>query len=189
MTSSVQMVASSPLQFKVPEVGQECWGSRVEMVSLKPVVVRPGPRDFLWSDGETDSGISFDTSFTWSNRVRDISGTDMYIERMALALIARSGAGCNTATGTPGAGGCEYYNPFSNALPFSAITGANPQYNAAVANSDALINYLTADTGSVSENESLVFEIILSGESGWALDGGNVSWAAGLQYRKILRLY
>ena len=129
--------------------------------------------------------ISFDTSLTWSSRERDIGGSDMYIERMAFALDGLGGANCDPSTGTPGVGGCEYYNPFSNAIPFSAVTGQpNPQYNPAVANSDALINWMTADTGSVSENEQLVFEAVFTGETNWELDGGVVGWAAGVQYRK-----
>ena len=136
-------------------------------------------------EGEINSGVSFDTSFSWSERVRDIGGNDMYIERIAFALDGLGGANCDPATGMPGVGGCEYYNPFSNAISFSPVTGViNPQYNAAVANSDALINWLTAETGAVSVNESLVFEMILSGESGLQLSGGNMGWAAGVQYRK-----
>ncbi len=135
--------------------------------------------------GETDSGISFDTSFSWSNRLRDIGGSDMFIERIAFAFDGLGGAACDPVTGTAGVAPCEYYNPFSNALAFSPVTNAtNPQYNAAVANSNDLINWLTADSGSISENETLVFEAILSGDSGWELGGGAAGWAAGLQYRK-----
>lgn len=136
-------------------------------------------------DGEFENGITFDTSLSWSNRERDIAGSDMYIERMAFALDGLGGAGCDPSTGTPGTGACEYYNPFSNALPFSPVTGVtNPQYNAAVANSDELIDWMTANTGSVSENDTLVFEAVFSGITNWDLDGGSVSWAAGVQYRK-----
>ncbi len=135
--------------------------------------------------GEFENGITYDTSLSWSNRERDISGSDMYIERMAFAIKGLGGAGCDPSTGTPGVGGCEYYNPFSNAIPFSAVTGAaNPFYNPAVGNSDDLINYMTADTGSVSENDTLVFEAIFAGDTSWELDGGIISWAAGVQYRK-----
>ncbi|MBO6657969.1 MAG: TonB-dependent receptor [Pseudomonadales bacterium] len=134
--------------------------------------------------GEFENGISYDTSVSWSRRERDIGGSDMFIERMAFAFDGLGGAGCDPATGTPGVGPCEYYNPFSNAIAVSAVTGLNnPQYNPAVANSDDLINWLTASTGSVSENETLVFEAIFSGDTDWQLSGGNVSWAAGLQYR------
>ncbi|MBA59287.1 MAG: TonB-dependent receptor [Gammaproteobacteria bacterium] len=135
--------------------------------------------------GDMNNGISFDASLTWSNRERSIGGSDMYIERMAFALDGLGGPGCDPASGTPGAGSCEYYNPFSNAVAVSAVTGAqNPQYNPAVANSGELINWLTASTGSVSENDQIVLEAIFTGDTEWELQGGNAGWAAGLQYRK-----
>ena len=135
-------------------------------------------------DGEFSNGIGFNLSMSWSERDRRLDGSDMYIERMALAIDGLGGANCNTATGTPGVGGCEYYNPFSNAIQVSAVNGAtNPQYNAAVANSDALIDYMTAQTFSRAINELLVFDAIFNGESGMALGGGNIGWAAGLQSR------
>ena len=100
-------------------------------------------------EGEFANGISFDASLSWSERDRTSSGSDMFIERMALALDGLGGPNCDAAAnlGTRGANGCEYYNPFSNAIQTSAVSGAvNPQYNAAVANSDSLINWLTART-------------------------------------------
>jgi outer membrane receptor protein involved in Fe transport len=134
--------------------------------------------------GEFGSGINFDVSLSYSKREREVIGSDMFIERMAFGLDGLGGPSCDQATGTPGAGGCEYYNPFSNAIQVSAVNGAtNPQYNAAVANSDELINWMTSATGSQSVNELLVFDAILSGESSWQLGGGNVGWAAGIQTR------
>ena len=136
-------------------------------------------------NGELANGISMDTSISWSLRERFITGSDMYIERMAFSLKGLGGASCDPSTGTPGQGGCEYYNPFSNALPFSPVSGNdNPQYNPAVANSNALIDWMTAETGSMSDNETLVFEAIFSGDTNWELGGGTAGWAAGGQYRK-----
>jgi iron complex outermembrane recepter protein len=136
-------------------------------------------------NGELANGISMDTSISWSLRERFITGSDMYIERMAFSLKGLGGASCDPTTGTPGQGGCEYYNPFSNALPFSPVSGNdNPQYNPAVANSNALIDWMTAETGSMSDNETLVFEAIFSGDTNWELGGGTAGWAAGGQYRK-----
>ena len=136
-------------------------------------------------NGELANGISMDTSISWSLRERFITGSDMYIERMAFSLKWLGGASCDPTTGTPGQGGCEYYNPFSNALPFSPVSGNdNPQYNPAVANSNALIDWMTAETGSMSDNETLVFEAIFSGDTNWELGGGTAGWAAGGQYRK-----
>ncbi|MDH3640549.1 MAG: TonB-dependent receptor [Gammaproteobacteria bacterium] len=136
-------------------------------------------------DGQFDNGIGFDVSVSWSERQRDIDGSDMFIERMAFAFDGLGGADCDPATGTPGVGPCEYYNPFSNALPRSAVTGMdNPQFNPAVANSSELIDWLTALTGSMTNNEQLVVEAIFNGETGFEMDGGNVGWAAGAQFRK-----
>ncbi len=134
--------------------------------------------------GSFENGVGFDVSLGWSSRERLVTGSDMYIERMAFAMDGLGGAGCDPATGTPGAGGCEYYNPFSNALPFSAVTGANPAYDPSVANSDALINWMTATTGSISTNEQLVFDAIFNGEMGVELGGGAIGWAAGVQVRQ-----
>lgn len=135
--------------------------------------------------GEFSNGIGFDVSVSWSERQRDIFGSDMFIERMAFAFDGLGGPGCDPATGTPGVGPCQYYNPFSNALERSAVTGAiNPNYDPTVANSDELIDWLTAFTGSFTTNEQLVFEAIFNGETNWELGGGVVGWAAGAQLRQ-----
>lgn len=135
-------------------------------------------------EGEFGEGIGFSVSASWSERERTVGGGDMFIERMAFALDGLGGAGCDQATGTAGVGGCEYFNPFSNAVEFSAITGANPFFDPAVANSDSLIDWLSAETGSVTVNESLVVEAIFNGQSGFELGGGTIGWAAGVQYRQ-----
>lgn len=138
--------------------------------------------------GTFDNGVGFDASLSWSQRDRSTNGPDMFIERMAFALDGYGGPNCDQVTavaaGTAGTGGCEYYNPFSNSIQRSAVNGAlNPQYNPAVANSAALINWMTADTGSTAVNELLVFEAVFNGETSWELGGGNVGWAAGFQSR------
>ena len=136
-------------------------------------------------EGEFNSGIGYNVSLSWSERERILGGSDMFIERMAFAFDGLGGPNCDPATGTPGVGGCLYYNPFSNALPFSPVTGVqNPQFNPAVQNSNELIDWLTATTGSTTTNETLVFEAIFNGETGFELGGGYVGWAAGVQYRE-----
>ena len=144
-----------------------------------------------WSmglDGETDNGIGFDVSLSRSERVRTLGGSDMFIERMAFALDGLGGPNCdrNTAfrNGTFGQNGCEYYNPFSNAIQVSAVTGVvNPQFNPAVANSAELINWLTADTGSKTTSKLTVFDAVFNALTDIELAGGNVGWAAGMQIR------
>ena len=139
-------------------------------------------------EGTFSNDIGFDISLSWSDRERNLEGSDTFIERLALGLDGFGGPNCDTAAafaaGTPGTGGCEYYNPFSNAIQTSAVSGAtNPQFNAAVANSDSLIAWMTGQTASKAVNELLVFEAIFNGETSWELDGGNVGWAAGFQTR------
>jgi len=139
-------------------------------------------------EGSFSNGVGFDVSLSWSDRERNLEGSDTFIERLALGLDGFGGPNCNTAAafaaGTPGVGGCEYYNPFSNAIQRSAVTGAvNPQFNPAVANSDELIAWMTGQTASKAVNELLVFEAIFNGETNWELGGGNVGWAAGFQTR------
>ena len=135
--------------------------------------------------GELSNGIGFDASLTWSDRRRDVDGSDMFIERMAFALDGFGGPQCDPSSGVSGVGACEYYNPFSNAIEFSPVTGINnPQFNPLVANSQELIDWLTASTGTLAENEQLVVEAIFTGESFWKFGGGAAEWAAGIQYRK-----
>jgi iron complex outermembrane receptor protein len=139
-------------------------------------------------DGTLSNGIDFDISASWSKRERSGTGSDMYIERMALALDGLGGPNCNQRAnfdaGLLGTNGCEYYNPLSNAIQTSAVNGAtNPQYNPAVANSDALIDWLTATTGSTTINELFVVDAVFTSETEISLGGGNIGWAAGLQWR------
>ena len=135
--------------------------------------------------GTLNNGIEIDASLSWSDRQRDVDGSDMFTERMAFALDGFGGPQCDPSIGSRGAGACEYYNPFSNAIEFSPVTGIqNPQFNPMVANSQALIDWLTASTGTLADNEQLVFEAIINGVSGWELKGGRAEWAAGVQYRK-----
>ena len=138
--------------------------------------------------GESETGIGFDVNLSWSERVRTLGGSDMFIERMAFALDGLGGPNCNRdaafAAGTFGQNGCQYYNPFSNAIQRSAVTGVvNPQFNAAVANSDELINWLTADTGSQTTSKLVVLDAVFNNTTDIELAGGNVGWAAGMQIR------
>lgn len=145
-----------------------------------------------------DDQLNYDVSVSWSKRQRDIGGHDMFIERMGYALNGFGGPDCDrsvtggdgttgvgTPVGTPGVGNCEYYNPFSNAIERSAVTGyVNPNYNPAVANSAEMLDWLIAETDSSTENELLVFDATFSGETGVQLGGGSMGWAVGGQVRR-----
>jgi iron complex outermembrane receptor protein len=137
-----------------------------------------------------DDAIIFNISASWSDRERTIGGTDMFIQNMGFALRGLGGANCDRdaafAAGTFGQGGCEYFNPFSNAIEVSTVNGfVNPQFNPAVTNSPELLDWLiTSDLSSTTENELFVLEAVFSGETGIEVGGGNIGWALGAQSRR-----
>ncbi|MES2896193.1 MAG: TonB-dependent receptor [Pseudomonadota bacterium] len=130
-----------------------------------------------------DSGIGWDTAVTYSE-TRNIQGTpDVIIERLQKALNGLGGPGC-TGT-TPGANGCQYFNPFSNAYPGNPVLGlTNPGYVSANANKPDLIRWMW-DFPSTEQTQSLlVVDAVVNGELPWELSGGQIGWAAGAQYRR-----
>jgi outer membrane receptor protein involved in Fe transport len=149
-----------------------------------------------------DQALNYDVSVSWSKRERFYGGQDMYVERMGLALKGYGGPNCTlpstvknadgsysftdptAAAAAAGVGGCEYYNPFSRAVPFSMLNGTtNAEYNSEVANSEGLLRHLIGERGTNQDNELLVFQAVFSGETGIELDGGNVGFAFGAQSR------
>ena len=136
-----------------------------------------------------DSAVNYDVGVTYSRRERILQANDMYVERMAFAIDGLGGDGCtpggtDPATSTPGAGPCEYYNPFSNAIYRSRINGTvNPAFNAAVANSDELLHWLYGAQKYKTVGDLLVWDAVLSGETAFSLPGGPIDYAAGLQVR------
>ncbi len=149
-----------------------------------------------------NQAMDYDISVSWSKRERFYGGQDMYVERMGLALKGYGGPNCSlpatvqnddgsysfadpaAAAAAAGVDGCEYYNPFSRAVPFSMLNGTdNADYNAAVANSEGLLRHLINERGSSQDNELLVFQAVFSGQTGIELAGGNVGYAFGAQSR------
>jgi iron complex outermembrane recepter protein len=135
-----------------------------------------------------DGSIHYDIGVNYSHRERVTETPDTSVERMAFALDGLGGPNCVPGpTAVPGAGGCEYYNPFSNAISQSVINGnLNPQYdptNTLAHNSVDLQKWLIQWQDYNIVNELLVWDAVLSGETGITLPGGAVGWAAGVQAR------
>ncbi len=144
--------------------------------------------------------VSYDVSVSYSKRERFIGGNDTYVERLGLALQGYGGPNCvlpgtvlDPVTGNyslapgaaaPGTNGCEYFNPFSRAIPFSVVNNTtNADYNPAVANSDELNRHLIGDRGANADNELLVFQAVVSGSTGFEIGGGEIGFALGAQSR------
>ena len=85
---------------------------------------------------------------------------------MAFALNGLGGAGCtpggsDPATSTAGVGPCQWFNPFSEAIHYSATKGVvNPTFQPAVANSQGPDQWLTLEGSGREINELLVWDVV-----------------------------
>ncbi len=136
-------------------------------------------------NGELGNGWGYDVSATYMQENLVRVGYDAVVDRLQLALRGLGGAGCNPVSGTPGAGGCQYFNPFSNAIASNFITGqTNPNFSQAVANDPNLIAWFFQPTSTDATSKLFVVDAVLNGETGINLPGGPIAWAAGGQFRK-----
>jgi iron complex outermembrane receptor protein len=155
-----------------------------------------GSREYdAWSfSGSYNGTLSNDVNYDFAATYSTVEGyrltNDTYVGGLSAALNG-FGLCADQITGTPnagavaGQGGCEYYNPFSNAIQASAITGAvNPGYVAGLENSVALADWLTDPTETTNDTSLLVLDGVFSGQSNVQAAGGSVGWAAGAQVRR-----
>lgn len=135
--------------------------------------------------GETGFyGISYDVGATYIREKADQQTTDILIDRLQRAMNGLGGLNC---TGNiPGANGCQYFNPFSNAYAGNPALGlTNPGFVSGGANSPELVAWLFDRQRFLSEQDTLVVDAVFSGRLPLTLPGGEIGWAAGAQYRKI----
>jgi iron complex outermembrane receptor protein len=125
-------------------------------------------------------------SMTWANYQRRRSSPGVVGSRLQDALNGLGGADCDPATGTPGVGGCLWFNPFANAGPGNPALGlTNPFYVPGNENSIELIEFLQIPNGVEETEDSFIVDLIFSGELDIDFGGGPIGWAAGAQYRKL----
>ncbi len=133
-------------------------------------------------NGEIGENISWDFGVTYMEDVGERKTNDTYIVRLNQALLGFGGPNCTGVVA--GAGGCQYYNPFSNAIPRGAFGGAaNPQYVPALANSASLVDWLTDPSYTEATTRLTTVDLVFSGQSGFELPGGTIGWAVGAQAR------
>jgi iron complex outermembrane receptor protein len=127
-------------------------------------------------------GIRYDLAGTFIRESQDQQTTDILITRLQNALNGFGGTGCSGTT--PGANGCQYFNPFSNAYPGNPALGlSNPGYVSANANSPALISSLFDRQHYQAVEDTYVIDGSLSAKLPIRLPGGQVALAVGGQYR------
>ncbi|HEY2750282.1 TonB-dependent receptor domain-containing protein [Phenylobacterium sp.] len=136
--------------------------------------------------GHTFDDIGWRVSATYQvNHGEAGAGPDISVTRLQLALRGLGGPGCNPVTGTPGAGGCEYFNPFSNAYTASkGLGGTNPfAAPSASNNSSTLLNWLHLQLTGDTYTELAVGEAVFNGQVPFDIGGGPIGWAFGVQAR------
>ncbi len=143
-------------------------------------------------------GIGYDVALTYGQEVARRTGYDTVVSRLQLAmrgfgsLASDPAGGCTageTANFTTNAGnnalGCYFFNPFSNAVQSNQITGqTNPGFNSALTNNPDLIRWFFPQVATKQTARLVVADAVLNGETGIALGGGNIAWAAGMQFRR-----
>ncbi|MHA6316293.1 TonB-dependent receptor domain-containing protein [Altererythrobacter sp. CAU 1778] len=113
---------------------------------------------------------------------------DIIGQRLQNALDGLGGPDCNVVTGTPGTGGCLYFNPFSNANAGNPVQGLdNPFYTGpdGVRNSNdpELIRWIYGNTGTWQVEEQFIADFLVSGPLGFGIGDNEVSFGLGAQYR------
>jgi iron complex outermembrane recepter protein len=133
--------------------------------------------------GDLTSDIDWSVAATYQSIQLESFQPDTYAQRFTAAVRGLGGPNCTGST--PGANGCVYFNPFSNAIAQGAINGqVNPQYQPALANSLDLVRWLSGERGSRPRSQAFVVDALVRGKTGIDLPGGEIGFAAGLQYRK-----
>jgi iron complex outermembrane receptor protein len=128
-------------------------------------------------------------------KINDVKqANDILVDRMQAALNGLGGANCTGAT--PGAGGCQYFNPFSSAIPSNVFTGAqNPGYVSGgtypgylpaqgLINDPSLVAWMYVPVQFERIYHNYVVDPIIRGDLGWELPGGPVAIAIGGQFRE-----
>jgi iron complex outermembrane receptor protein len=136
-----------------------------------------------------DGAFGYNLNVSWSRRDRKSNGYDVAVQNMAFALNGLGGPNCtpggaDPATSTAGQGPCQWFNPFSEAIAYSAAAGVgNPTFVPAVANSKELLQWLRLEGSGREINELLVWDAVFDKELDIKLPGGNVGVALGFQAR------
>ncbi|OXE36963.1 MAG: TonB-dependent receptor [Phenylobacterium zucineum] len=148
--------------------------------------------------GDFSNGIGYDIAVTYGQETGIRSGYDTVVSNFQLALrgygslASAGGNGCTaakTANFTTGAGdkslGCYYFNPFSNSTATNSISGqANPGFNAALANSPDLVAWFFRQGETKATAKLFVVDAVVNGKAPIKFAGGDLGWAAGVQFRR-----
>ncbi|MEE4383113.1 MAG: TonB-dependent receptor, partial [Pseudomonadales bacterium] len=131
--------------------------------------------------GDLTGSWTYDASLTRSERFIQTRGTDTNQQNLLLALNGLGGPLCNSATGAPGTGNCEYYNPFYSAF---FTPDGSPQTDPTLTNSPELLNWMVGEFRTNQEATQTVADIVVTGDVLEMPNGLPLSMAIGAQMRR-----
>lgn len=148
---------------------------------------------------------------TYTEYDRYFEGTDNFVDLLQNSLAGFGGESCAYATpqsragmtaeqlaAVAGTNGCHFFNPFSTAIAANTITGqVNPNYagtnnplgldlapGAGLINDASTVDDFYTIINRRANTRQWVADLVLSGETGVALGGGEIGFAVGAQYRR-----
>jgi iron complex outermembrane receptor protein len=160
---------------------------------------------------ELNDRLDLTISGTYSEYDRVFYGTDTFGDLLQNALAGFGGPNCaysSTASragltqaqlqALAGTNGCTYFNPFSTAVAVNPVTGqTNPNYagsrptnglsttpGAGLINDLATFDWFFQEPRTNAVTRQFVGDMILSGQTGINLPGGEIGFALGGQYRE-----
>jgi len=160
---------------------------------------------------EVGAALQLTASATYSEYDRYFEVADSFVDLLQNALAGFGGPDCPYAdprtragldpqqlAALAGTGGCTYFNPFSTAVPGNTLTGvANPLFagdgslpglstapGAGLVNDAATAGDFYNLWGRQANTQLWVGEVVLAGDSGVMLPGGEAAFALGAQYRR-----
>ena len=148
------------------------------------------------------SDIGYDFNVTYNQSISYFTQPDVIGFRLQNALSGFGGPNCtltdtnpnqfgiqNTSVGTSAAAraafGCYYWNPFASSFAEQPELGlANSRFIAGSENRADVARWLFDDRASETITSGLSVDLVFNGDSGIALPGGTIGWAAGTQMRQ-----
>ena len=122
-------------------------------------------------NGSFGENWDYDTSLSYSsNNVKESSPTVLQ-QRFADAINGLGGPNCDTVNGTPGVGGCLWFNPFSTRFSDPAL-----------ANDPSIEPFMRSTNDLDQTADLLVFDAVLTRDL-WDMTAGTVQAAFGFQFR------
>ncbi|MGQ9425830.1 TonB-dependent receptor plug domain-containing protein [Gilvimarinus sp. F26214L] len=118
--------------------------------------------------------IGYRSSLSYSKSDDERQEWDIRIDKLQMALLGMGGPNGDLAL-----------NPFSTGIPYLPSGAANPIFNPATDLDEqrAVAQWLMEQHTAANKDDLVEFNFVLDGELPAELSGGNIGWAAGVQYR------